>query len=146
MTDRRRTRIDHPMLVHEGVGDFVMTQRLYGTADRGVFAGYERGSDQDVLFTVNTLPRENAPPPRAHPTRGIARLRYVGPLDWRGVLIEDEPPGEPVGPARLPDATAMKYGVELLRILEEAGEPLGGVTAQLVYADQGSLSGIAPRG
>lgn len=143
---RRALRGDDPLLLGATVGDFVITQQLLGTSDRGLFAGYEREHERDVLVTVGTPPRADAPSPRAHRTRGIARLRHVGAIgDHPGVLIEDEPPGAPIGPVRLDEALARKYATELLWILDDAEAPLGGLAAELVYAENGAVTEVAPR-
>jgi hypothetical protein len=126
--------------VSAGVCDdrFALEDRLWGSADRGVWLGHARADGGPVLVTLG-------PPPRDHPGDDAPAVPGVTPWlaagdgpDGSAALVEARPPGTVATPA---DARAAGATVAALA----AGHVLGGLRPEAIWIDGGGTLTLAPR-
>lgn len=144
-------------------GSFEITERLYGSADRGLFRAraIHDPSPGTLLVALGGRQRRSAgelADELALPVMGVARLRHIGPLEherdgeWHA-LVEQEPAGTPLDAFRpLGPRQIASVGVDLCRVLQPVhatGRGLGGLRPELIYVrERGEelvVTQVAPR-
>ncbi len=133
-----------------GDGRWTLTETLRGGPDRGMFRGT---GDVPVLVTLGAPQRRShveVARQLAYVVPGVAPLLSIEAVTIERVrydaLVEREPEGAPVTVDRPLDVRAVAHGlVEIVAHAHAAGQVLGGLRPELVYAQGATCTGIAPR-
>jgi hypothetical protein len=131
-------------------GRWTITEALFGGPDRGLFRASGEAAALVTMGAPQRRPRAELEARLALPVVGIAPLLAITTVIGEGVpydvLVEREPPGEPV--TRQRPASARAVGRELAEIVARAhasGVVLGALRPELVYSDGARCTGVAPR-
>lgn len=139
-------------------GAYVIVDRLYGDASRGVYRGVSQWAFRNVLVTMampQTVAFAELEERLALGVEGIAVLRHLGPLEQatlqRSVMVEDEPAGAPLVARALPQAPAdvrrlwLEIGGIVARAHAAGHASIGGLHPELIYAEGDRVTALVPR-
>ena len=131
-------------------GRWTIIETLRGGPECGMYRAIGDGPALVTLGSPQRLPHAELSVRFGHAVDGVAPLAGIAAVTLDGVdhdaLIECEPRGEPVTGRRPADPRAV--GRELAAIVARAhaaGDVLGGIRPELVYAEGARCTGLAPR-
>jgi hypothetical protein len=131
-------------------GRWTIIETLCGGPDRGMYRAVGDGPALVTLGAPQRLPHAELSVRFGHAVDGVAPLAGIAAVTLDGVdydaLIECEPRGEPVTRRRPADPRAVGRGLAaIVARAHAAGDVLGGIRPELVYAEAGRCTGLAPR-
>ncbi len=135
-------------------GQYVIVERLHGDPSRGIYRAVSQWAFRNAVVTLSmpqTFAHGELAERLVYSVEGIPELRHVGALEHgrgeRGVMVEDEPAGTPVGAAAAGDARqlCLDVGAIAARVHATGRQTVGSLHPELIYAEHGRVTGILPR-
>lgn len=143
-------------------GVYLITERIRGSRDRGMYRGHRTNDHASVVISVGlaqTAPRDEQRSRLSLPAPGVAALCHIGPLEHAASasdpvydgLVELEPAGQPVARS-MPIEGARCWRLarqvaECVHQVHDRGLVVGGIRPEYIYAtpDDLTFSGLMPR-